>query len=185
MWFRWILLSTTTMIVVYILCLSMSYACSLSIQTPAAENSYLSNKHLKVAAEPWYPFIIFYCNGKELKYTEKCLDQDKMTYGGALWEFLEFVKLARNVTYSILRPPDGSWGVCHGVNNCTGMIGMVNRAEVDFALGILVNYMPKQEISLWSFTRSFHPNTQQGTGNRIYNSNWNNDLLSHKYSSGL
>ena len=67
---------------------------------------------------------------------EKCVTNGEETYGGALWDFLMLVKNTRNVTFSILRAPHKSWGVCHGKDNCTGMIGMVNRREVDFAIGM-------------------------------------------------
>ena len=42
---------------------------------------------------------------------------------------------ATNCVFHIERPRDGLWGNCHSINNCTGMIGMVQRREVDFALG--------------------------------------------------
>ena len=112
---------------------------TLAIQVPAKGHNSFLNKHLKVAAETWNPFIIFYCNEKVMDYTDECSDQGNMTYGGALWDLLKLIKQARNVTISIVRPPTYSWGYCYGVNNCTGMIGMVNRGEVDFALGIFLS----------------------------------------------
>ena len=96
----------------------------------------LLNNHLKVAAEVWRPYMIFYCNGKIIEESEICSDQGKLTYGGALWDFLQFIKRARNATFSILRPPTPTWGFCHSASNCSGMIDMVQRREVDFALGI-------------------------------------------------
>ena len=41
---------------------------------------------------------------------------------------------ARNFTFFIVRPPNEDWGTCNGRNNCSGMIGMVNRREADFAI---------------------------------------------------
>ena len=81
--------------------------------------------------------MIFYCNGRKMGMTDKCSDGGSMTYGGALWELLKLVQLTQNVTFSIVRPPSSAktWGDCYGLNNCSGMIGMVNRGEVDFALG--------------------------------------------------
>ena len=55
--------------------------------------------------------------------------------GGVLVDFFKFMKAARNFTYTIVREPDGIWGNCDGKHNCTGMVGMVLRGEVDFALG--------------------------------------------------
>ena len=117
---------------------------TLAIQVPAIGHNSFLNKHLKVAADPWNPFIIFYCNEKEMHYTDECSAKGNLTYGGALWDLLNLIKLARNVTFSIVRPPTHTWGYCYGVNNCTGMIGMVNRREVDFALGIFPCHLTKK-----------------------------------------
>ena len=125
----------TAMLVIHVFCV-LSTLANLRTQVFAKRHTPLQNKHLRVAAELWSPFIIFYCNGKEMRdETDECLEKDKMSYGGALWDFLNMVKLTRNVTFSILRPPTPTWGYCHAMNNCSGMIGMVNRREVDFALG--------------------------------------------------
>ena len=113
-------------------------ASSLGVNVYANRQNSLQNKHLKVAAEPWSPFWISYCDGREMNYEmNECHDKGSLTYGGVLWELLDLVKLQRNVTFSFLRPPFGAWGLCHGVKNCTGMIGMANRKEVDLALGLL------------------------------------------------
>ena len=117
------------------------YICALLstlTQVSVAESNHLLNGHLKVAASPWKPFIKFYCNGKEMGAYDECPDQDTIKYDGILWQVLRLVKLKRNVTFSILRPPSPKWGYCYGANNCTGMIGMVERREVDFALGMVL-----------------------------------------------
>ena len=49
--------------------------------------------------------------------------------------FKELSKLL-NFSYHAIGPPDGQWGYCSGINNCTGMLGLVNRKEADFALGL-------------------------------------------------
>ena len=123
-------LCTFTMLVIY-LCLSTI----AKVLTSANLDTSLLNRHLTVAALPWSPFIMFYCNGKEVEDAEDCADKENITYGGGLWDFINMVKIKRNVTFSVLSPPTPIWGHCHGNNNCTGMIGMVNRREVDFALG--------------------------------------------------
>ena len=122
------------MVVIYFLCV-FAMASTMGSQFPGKGHNLLLNKHIKVAAVPWSPFIIFYCNEEKMDRTDECLDKGNETYGGALWELLKLVKHARNVTYSILKPPTLEWGICYSPNNCTGMIGMVNRREVDFALG--------------------------------------------------
>ena len=129
------------MVVICLMCM-LSWLSSLSnwsIQVHAKDHNSFMNKHLKVAAAHWNPFVIFYCNGKEMDPSDECLDESNQTLGGALWELLQLVKQARNVTYSILRPPKQEWGICYSKNNCTGMIGMVYRKEADFALGTRIS----------------------------------------------
>ena len=109
----------------------------VSPQLPATSRNTLLNKHLKVAAETWNPFIILYCNGIEMTFKDKCPDKDNITYGGAVSEILKLVKRARNVTFTIMRPSEYSWGDCKSPTDCDGLIGMVNRGEVDVALGRL------------------------------------------------
>ena len=79
-----------------------------------------------IAAEPRSPFLVLKkdINGKD-------------TYSGLVWDFMEYIQEARNCTFTIVRPRDGLWGNCYGNNNCSGMIGLVNRKEVDFALGLV------------------------------------------------
>ena len=46
------------------------------------------------------------------------------------------MKQAKNISFTVVGPSDGLWGgICYSRNNCSGMIGMVNRKEVDMALG--------------------------------------------------
>ena len=127
---------TSEMLVIYFLKMVLILA-DAGMQVEVKRQEALQDRHLKVAALPFSPHIIFYCNGNEIENFGDCPDKDNMTYDGTLWELLKMVKVARNVTFSILSPPDKTWGYCYSKNNCTGMIGMVNRREVDFALGIV------------------------------------------------
>ena len=45
------------------------------------------------------------------------------------------IKQARNLTITVVSG-DGYWGKCYNETSCTGMIGMVNRKEADFAIGM-------------------------------------------------
>ena len=119
--------------------LGVSIVANYVIQVHANGHNSLINKHLRVAAEPWSPYIIFYCNEKKMDVAVECPENENITYGGVLWDLLNLVKNSRNTTFSILRPSTPEWGVCYEKNNCTGMIGMVNRREVDFALGIFMH----------------------------------------------
>ena len=94
-------------------------------QASCTRQMTLSNKHLKMGARPVAPYLI------------KLKDIDGLErYSGVLWDLVEYIRKARNCTFKVVTPPDGLWGNCYGKNNCTGMIGLVSRSEVDFALGI-------------------------------------------------
>ena len=87
----------------------------------------LRNKHLLIEGEYWDPFLMY-----EMDANWTAIEG---TYYGVMWDLLLFMQQARNFTFTIVSKADFEWGVCHEVDNCTGMIGMVNRKEVDFALG--------------------------------------------------
>ena len=106
-------------------------------EVPVEKHNNLFNEHIKVAAVPFSPFIMFYCNGKEIDNTYECLDKDDLTFGGALWDFLKVVKILRNVTFSIVSPPTPTWGICYQVNNCTGMI-VIPGAFVCFLMVVVI-----------------------------------------------
>ena len=93
-------------------------------QVSASRQLTLYNKNLLVAAEALPPYLV-------VKKDESGMD----TLSGPMWDFLQYIKHARNCTFKIVRPVDGLWGNCNGMNNCNGMIGQVVRKEADFALG--------------------------------------------------
>ena len=112
-------------------------------------NQTLENKHLRVVAEPWKPFFIIYCpDGQEKVLNIPCASNGDLKYGGALWDLLMFMKHGRNLTLTMLRAPDKAWGVCYDRNNCTGMIGMVNRGEADLAIGEIVIQALSTELKI-------------------------------------
>ena len=87
----------------------------------------LKNKHLIIEGEYWAPFLIYdyFENGSTVEGT----------YTGVLWDLLLFMQRERNFTFTMVNKADWIWGECFSINNCTGMIGMVNRKEVDLAIG--------------------------------------------------
>ena len=97
----------------------------------------LRNKHVRIAISWWDPFFKWGCPGHGYDWEDDC-PNDRI-YTGVMWDLLLFMKEARNFTYTLIREPDWVWGICHAINNCTGMVGMVNRKEVDFALGRFEN----------------------------------------------
>ena len=112
------------------------YTCMLILVTSCFGHTVLSkyakeglrNKHLVIEGEYWDPFLMY--------ETDANWTAIEGTYYGVMWDLLMFMQQARNFTFEIVSVANYVWGSCHEVDNCTGMIGMVNRKEVDFALGI-------------------------------------------------
>ena len=90
----------------------------------AREQMSIHNRHLKVGMVPRPPVFTISKNNN---------GQD--IFGGKLSKIIDYFKNARNCTFQVVIPDDGLWGKCNG-DNCTGMISLVNRSEVDFAFGM-------------------------------------------------
>ena len=105
------------------------------------DGGVLANKDLKIVANYWDPFFWLHnCpnDTTELRDRETgCANGADTIYGGILWEFLLFIKQAKNLSFTMMESNDELWGgICYDANNCSGSIGMVNRHEADFALGL-------------------------------------------------
>ena len=66
----------------------------------------LSNKHLRIAAEPWPPFLSVYClNGQEKTllwdWEADCPAGEERVMDGFMWELLLFMKERRNFTFTL------------------------------------------------------------------------------------
>ena len=83
----------------------------------------LANRHFKIGANAWPPLLAI---GKN--------DEGEDTIYGPVGEYLKYLKQARNCSFTIVIPTDRKWGHCNGPDNCTGVIGLVARNEVDFAI---------------------------------------------------
>ncbi|XP_047497851.1 glutamate receptor ionotropic, delta-1-like [Penaeus chinensis] len=126
-------------------------------------------RHLTVGAEQWVPWLRIEENG----------DDGGLVYSGIMYNILIALSRAMNFTYELRRPVDGLWGVGYPNGSWVGMLGMVKRGEVDFALGpfafnweryhfaceftqpIFIDYesvfmrRPRVETDLFAFVRPF------------------------------
>ena len=85
----------------------------------------LNGKHLTIAAEHWPPYFTI------------SVDQGNPVFSGVMSLVLEYLQNSLNFTSTLIRPPDGTWGATDETGQWGGMVGMVYRNEVDFALGEL------------------------------------------------
>ncbi|KAL7640260.1 UNVERIFIED_CONTAM: hypothetical protein RMT77_009674 [Armadillidium vulgare] len=79
---------------------------------------------LRVAVEEWIPHV-------KLNVTP----DGKVQIFGPLANLLEALATSLQFQYKLSRPPDGGWGIPNNDGSWSGMIGMVQRNEADFALG--------------------------------------------------
>ena len=95
----------------------------------------LNGKHLIIAAEHWPPF--FTISG----------DQIHPMFSGVMSLVLDYLQTTLNFTSTFVRPQDGTWGAFDETSHrWGGMVGMVKRNEVDFALGkfLFRNHLTKK-----------------------------------------
>ncbi|XP_063840774.1 glutamate receptor U1-like [Scylla paramamosain] len=79
---------------------------------------------IKVAAEQWVPWT---------KVTSE--PDGGITLGGPTGKLMEVLAQIMMFEYVLVRPPDGLWGAEQPDKSWSGMMGMVHREEVEFALG--------------------------------------------------
>ena len=91
----------------------------------SGEQITMHNKHFKIGVVPRPPDMVVITKNKN--------GQDIV--GGLMGKVLKYLEKARNCSFKVVIPDDGLWGNCFGRYNCTGMIGLVSRNEVDFAVG--------------------------------------------------
>ena len=72
--------------------------------------------------------------GMKGSWGEDCPHGRERIYKGILFDLIEFMSKVENFTYTLVEAGDVC-GRCYDRFNCTGMTGMVNRGEVDIALG--------------------------------------------------
>ncbi|TRY76579.1 hypothetical protein TCAL_10143 [Tigriopus californicus] len=102
-----------------------------------------SRKHMLVGAEDWPPWFLIN------SFTSP--NFTSFSYGGIMWDVLLQLSRSMNFTFSIIRPPDGKWGVLEANGSWNGMVGMVSRKEVDFALGPFGMSAERSEVIDFSF----------------------------------
>lgn len=90
----------------------------------------LRNTHLKIGAVVTPPFLVLKKN-----------NDGRDIYSGLIWDFVKYMQDARNVSVTVISPLDWLWGHCYECNNCSGMIGQVNRGEVELAVGMFHELM--------------------------------------------
>ena len=118
---------------------------ALSLHCASSQSKGLFNKNLTIVGEHWEPFFVIeeHSDGTETYRFVKnwlCFNFPfhyyiNASHSGVMWELILFMQHARNFSFTITRPPNYDWGTCIGSNNCSGMIGLVNRKEADFAIG--------------------------------------------------
>ena len=97
--------------------------CILAVTTRTVGGSHT----LRMAAETWDPF-----------YRIAEGNDGRVVYSGVMKKVMDYLRSSLNLTTFVVRPPDGSWGVRDTeTGRWSGMVGMVHRNEVDFALGKL------------------------------------------------
>ncbi|XP_042204114.1 glutamate receptor ionotropic, delta-1-like [Homarus americanus] len=79
---------------------------------------------LRIAAGEWVPWT-----------RVEMLDNDTVTIHGPMDNLLRILANKLNFEYELVQPPDRMWGVAGPDGNWTGMLGMLQRQEVEMAVG--------------------------------------------------
>ena len=109
----------------FCLCLLAFKGC----KSQALERQGLSNKHIKIVAVPWSPFLEWKCGEEpdffwsDAMFTD-CPNGVERLYRGILWELLRFMQQGKHFTFELIGIDDAFWGgTCYDNTNCTGIVG--------------------------------------------------------------
>ena len=94
-------------------------------QVSSIAQEKMTDRHFTIAAGPSPPFLIV-----------KRLPGGQEILSGQIGDAINFWHYARNFSYTLVKSKDGQYGNCVRPNNCSGIVGMVQRNEVDFAIGL-------------------------------------------------
>ncbi|XP_076035263.1 uncharacterized protein LOC143021546 [Oratosquilla oratoria] len=92
---------------------------------------------LRIAAETWQPYFKI----------EHGTDGEMTKYSGIMWHILSIIADKMNFDFEILQPPDGLWGVETDNGSWNGMLGMIDRGEVNFSLGPFAISYPRTKVA--------------------------------------
>ncbi|XP_045615620.1 probable glutamate receptor [Procambarus clarkii] len=79
---------------------------------------------LRIAADHWVPWV------RAVEH-----DNGTFTLDGPMDNLLQTLALKLDFQYELVHPPDRVWGILTRDGNWTGMLGMLQREEVEIALG--------------------------------------------------
>ncbi|XP_066970156.1 uncharacterized protein [Macrobrachium rosenbergii] len=104
---------------------------------------YLNGRNLTIVTIHRPPFVKLELNGQKVLGAE-----------GFCFEMLDVMAQKFNFTYNLVLPYDGNWGAKMPNGTFNGMVGMVNRHEVDMAIaGFTITYVRETVID---FTVAFY-----------------------------
>ncbi|CAG2239144.1 GRID1 [Mytilus edulis] len=100
-------------------------------------------RKLQARTLPWPPFVKF--------------DNKTKQYTGISIELVKQLADGLNFTYEIKEPPDGHWGIPLDDGSWTGMVGQLQRREIDFVAAPLT--VQAQREMVIDFTHPYHHET--------------------------
>ncbi|XP_042241220.1 glutamate receptor ionotropic, kainate 1-like [Homarus americanus] len=104
---------------------------------PARMNENEDNRAvITIAAETWQPYFLI---------SEGLTGRP--VYSGIMWDLLLMITSKMDLRFRIVRPPDGLWGVELPNGSWNGMLGMIQRQEVDMALGPFAISYPRTKVA--------------------------------------
>ncbi|XP_068250122.1 probable glutamate receptor [Palaemon carinicauda] len=96
---------------------------------PEKFNRLIDGGHLQVAAEVFPPHTLPIATDRSKE------NKDNLFRGPMLGFVDDILTTSMNFTYTLRRPPDGAFGYSFPNGSWSGMIGLLVRKEIDFAIG--------------------------------------------------
>jgi len=69
------------------------------------------------------------------------------TWSGYLFDVFSLLQTQLKFDYTLTKVNDGTYGILDANNEWTGLIGMINRGEVDFTISALTRTYDREKVS--------------------------------------
>ncbi|XP_069105057.1 glutamate receptor ionotropic, delta-2-like [Argopecten irradians] len=101
-----------------------------------------NGRELLVSTNVWYPFVT---------------KHENMTFSGFCIDMLDHLAVSLNFTYHLTMPGDGAWGTEFDNGSFSGMVGQMQRNEVDLLIAPLSIQTNREAIMDFSYPYFFEP----------------------------
>ncbi|XP_069103797.1 glutamate receptor ionotropic, kainate 2-like [Argopecten irradians] len=101
-----------------------------------------NGRELLVSTNVWYPFVT---------------KHENMTFSGFCMDMLDHLAVSLNFTYHLIMPVDGAWGMQFDNGSFNGLVGQMQRNEIDLTVAPMSIQTNREAVMDFSYPYFYEP----------------------------